>query len=106
MHVRPGGFQGPMVNALLAPVLPKVCDEFAGILAAAIEESHAPASDARVLRLVGHACVARKKRRARVAFKRWRRRWCLSARTTQTTSATFRWRAAPEKWDVTVSRRG
>ena len=29
-----------MVNALLAPVLPKVCDEFAATLAAAIEESH------------------------------------------------------------------
>ena len=44
MHVRlelvPGGLQGPMVNALLKPVLPKVCEEFAATLAAAIEESH------------------------------------------------------------------
>lgn len=40
LELVPGGFQGPMVNALLAPVLPQVCDEFAGILAAAIEESH------------------------------------------------------------------
>ena len=28
------------MNALLKPVLPKVCDEFAATLAAAIEESH------------------------------------------------------------------
>ena len=40
LELVPGGFQGPMVNALLAPVLPKVCDEFAGTLATAIEESH------------------------------------------------------------------
>ncbi len=44
LELVPGGFQGPMVNALLAPVLPKVCDEFAGTLAAAIEESHRAAS--------------------------------------------------------------
>ena len=40
LELVPGGFQGPMVNALLAPVLPQVCDEFAGTLATAIEESH------------------------------------------------------------------
>ena len=44
VHVRlelvPGGLQGPMVNALLKPALPKVCDEFAATLADAIEESH------------------------------------------------------------------
>ena len=40
LELVPGGLQGPMVNALLKPALPKVCDEFAATLAAAIEESH------------------------------------------------------------------
>ena len=44
LELVPGGFQGPMVNALLAPVLPKVCDEFAGTLASRSRSRTAPSS--------------------------------------------------------------
>ncbi len=40
LDLKPGGLQGPMVNAMLKPVVPQVCEDFAESLAAHIEEAY------------------------------------------------------------------
>ena len=40
LELKPGGFRGPVVNAMLKPVIPKMCDEFATSLVSKIEETN------------------------------------------------------------------